>query len=231
MTYSWIARIAKWMLNLSVPFIAFGFGRALILMLVSHSSLDAPGWSAFFIGCALFVPVWFVLRRLMRRPVDYLTTLEHELTHIIVGLLFLKRPLSLRVTSREGGLVVLTGSNLWITLAPYFLPTLVLFLLPLDLIVPDGYRQALLAIIGASVAYHLVSTWSEIGVVQSDFKKAGLLQSLWLLPVANLVCYGSILAFVSGGYSGVVDLWSEGAANTLRLLLELARYAKLQVGL
>lgn len=157
----------------------------------------------------------------MPRVVNYLTTLEHELTHILVGLLFLIRPLSIRVTATKGGEVVLTGSNIWITLAPYFLPTISFLLLPFVWFASNEAERILLAVLGASVVYHLLSTWSEFGVVQSDFRRAGIAQSLWLIPVANLICYGMILAFVAGAHGGIKDFTIAGLQHTLEAIQEI----------
>ena len=223
MSYYGLIRLAKWGLNFILPFIAFSFGRELMLI-ISHASIAATRWSSFLIGAAMFVPLWSVARRYIRAPVEYLATLEHELTHILVGLLFFKRPLSLRVTAREGGEVVLSGGNMWVILAPYFLPTLTVLLIPLSLVLPRSYEPALLAILGATVAYHLLSTWSEVGVMQSDFLRAGVLQSIWLLPVANLVIYGSITAYVIRDFSGFSYFWRAGAANVVTLMSEFISY-------
>lgn len=146
------------------------------------------------------------------------------MTHVIVGLLFCKRPLSLRATAREGGEVILTGGNMWITLAPYFLPTLTLLLLPVHLVLPRYYEPVFLAVLGATVAYHILSTWSEVGVMQSDFRKAGVWQSLWLLPVANLVMYGSVVAYAVGDTGGFSHFWRAGARNVLISICRLAGY-------
>ncbi len=116
---------------------------------------------------------------------------------------------------------MLTGSNLWITLAPYFLPTISFVVLPFAWLASAKAERTLLAVLGASVIYHLLSTWSEVGVVQSDFRKAGILQSLLLLPVANLICYGVILAFVAGGLQGVVNFTRGGALRTLLTIMEV----------
>lgn len=223
MIYFWLVRLAKWVLNFILPFVAVGFGRELIVV-ISRASITGTRWSSFLIGGAIFVPLWILGRRYIGASVEYLATLEHELTHIIVGLLFFKRPLSLRVTAREGGEVILTGGNMWITLAPYFLPTLTVLLLPLSFLLPRNYEQALLAILGATVVYHLLSTWSEVGVMQSDFRKAGLLQSIWLLPVANLVIYGSIIAYVIRDSNGLSHFWRTGAMNVLTLMSDVISY-------
>jgi hypothetical protein len=223
MSYHRLIRPSKWALNFIVPFIAVGFGRELIVI-ISHASIASTRWPSVLIGGAVFVPLWAVARRQIPVAVEYLATLEHELTHIVVALLFLKRPLSLRVTAREGGEVMLTGGNLWITLAPYFLPSTTFLLLPVGLLLGREHQPLLLAAIGATVSYHILSTWSEMRIVQSDFRKAGILQSLWLLPVANLVLYGSVGAYVANSFDGFSHFWRAGGANTLTLLSAFVHY-------
>lgn len=218
-----LRRLATWGLNIALPFIALAFGRQL-LGIVNRAALTSPRPLMFLLGVVSFLPCWWVARRYLRRPLDYLSTLEHELTHILVGLLFFKRPLSLRVTARAGGDVVLTGGNLWITLAPYYLPTISLVLLALGIVLPLKYQPQLLAALGASATFHILSTWTELGVMQSDFKKAGILQTVWLLPVANLLMYGSIVAYVVGGVEGFIHWWRLGGRNTLALLSDIFHY-------
>jgi hypothetical protein len=206
-----------------LPFIAFAFGRQL-LGIVKRAAPSSPRPLMFLIGAISFLPCWWLARRYMRRPLDYLSTLEHELTHVLVGLLFFKRPLSLRVSARAGGDVVLTGGNLWITLAPYYLPTISLVLLALGIVLPPIYQPQLLVALGASATFHILSTWTELGVMQSDFKKAGILQTVWLLPVANLLFYGSIAAYVLGNIGGFIQWWQQGGSNTLALLSDIFQH-------
>lgn len=219
-----INTVARLLLNLLLPFLAVGFGREAWRVLRSLSPA-APRSSAFLLGALGFIPMWFIGQRLMPKAISYLTTLEHELTHVLVGLLFLIRPLSIRVTATQGGEVVLTGSNIWITLAPYFLPTISFLLLPFVWLTGGRGERILLMVLGASVIYHLLSTWSEIGIVQSDFRQAGIVQSLWLLPVANLICYGMILAFVAGGASGgIAHFTGAGMLQTLNAIQVAAQF-------
>src|SRR4051812_39189504 len=71
------------------------------------------------IGAAGFAILWFLLRRRLQ----FFLTFEHELTHPITGLLFLKWPKRLHVHESEGGFVETYGGNFMISLTPYFVPT------------------------------------------------------------------------------------------------------------
>jgi hypothetical protein len=78
---------------------------------------------AFFSGLAARLAVSAALRRWGRDdPFEFIDTLEHELTHALVGYLTLTPPVSLSATLKSGGEVELKGSNPLAALAPYYLP-------------------------------------------------------------------------------------------------------------
>jgi hypothetical protein len=54
-------------------------------------------------------------------------------------------------------------------------------------------------------------------------QKAGLLKTILILPVMNLICYGSILAFVAGGSKGFGNFWFEGFKAAFRTFIEIWR--------
>ncbi len=57
-----------------------------------------------------------------RDPLEFLDTLEHEMTHALFGYLTGHPPTSLKATLRKGGAVVLGGRNPFIVLSPYVFP-------------------------------------------------------------------------------------------------------------
>jgi hypothetical protein len=50
----------------------------------------------------------------------------------------------------------------------------------------------LLGVLGWTTAFHLVSNWGETSFRQPDLQKAGILKTILILPVMNLLCYGSV---------------------------------------
>lgn len=197
----------------------YGFGRQ-TLLIISRISFDDSRWTAFLVGTIAFLPCLFIAKRLFPGVWSYLETLEHELTHLLIGLLFLKIPVGIRVSAHEGGEVRQIGlgttGQIWITLAPYFFPTVSLAVL---LIVYLSKTDTLfsLGMLGWATAFHLISNWGETSFRQPDLQKAGLLKTLLILPVMNLICYGSILAFVGGGRKGFGVFWIEGMSSSLSL--------------
>lgn len=206
--------IGKIVTFLLLPFLAYGFGTAFYEVLVKRNwqySRVLP----FVIGCSLFAGFWMIFRRFLQ----VVCTFEHELTHLIVGLLFLKIPKSFNVTFTQGGYVEMYGGkNFLVTLAPYFLPTVCYLMLPLVWFLPAQSLPIFFGILGASVAFHLLSGWQEFHFKQSDLHDAGLIFSVLFLPVANLMFFGAILALVIGGNDNFFGFWKQGLVNGISLI-------------
>lgn len=207
-----VARILMGLFLLATPFLFLGFGGELLNIFRRFSVYDAR-WLSFLAGAVLFFPVWFIGRTVLVNTWDYLTTFEHEMTHLIVGLFFLKMPVSFRVSARHGGEVKSVGfgstGQTWVTLAPYFFPTVALVLLVVAYFA-ELRPGVFLALLGWSAAFHLITNWAETSFRQPDLKKAGVVKTLLILPVMNLLSYGTILAFVAGGRAGLSGFWIEG---------------------
>ena len=62
-------------------------------------------------------------------------------------------------------------------------------------------------------------------VVTPDLQKAGILKTLLILPLMNLICYGAVLAFVAGGAARFLSFWADGARGAWRFAGEVWRAA------
>lgn len=207
--------IAKIITLLLCPFLGYGFGLA-IYEIVKNSEVPKQ-FLVFSIGFAVFWIIW----RFFKRQLQVICTFEHEITHLIFGLFFFKLPKGFKITLHEGGHVKLTGSNFLIYLAPYFFPTVSYLLLPFFFIIPPKYLPILYAILGASLAFHLVSTWSELHLKQTDLQKAGILFSTAFLPVANLIFYGALIVLIFGKTEDFINFWSIGSKESYNLLISI----------
>ena len=134
---------------------------------------------------------------------SFFSTLEHEITHCIFAVITFNRVTGLRATLREGGRMTYEGSGNWlVTISPYFFPTVtVTLLLAMPLVNAQGTIAMHLAI-GASMAYHATSTWTETHHAQTDLRDAGFLFSICFLPTANLLSFSLIFATLRAGWSG-----------------------------
>jgi hypothetical protein len=97
-----------------------------------------------FAGGIAFRALFAALMRRLGRddPLEFIDTLEHELTHALVGYATFCPPVSLSASLKAGGEVELKGSNLLAVLAPYFLPLWCLLAMLLGLVVKPGMQPA-----------------------------------------------------------------------------------------
>lgn len=215
-----INKISLILFLFAAPFLFYGFGGQ-TLRIISKFSFDNPRWLAFMAGAAVFFPCLFAAKRFFPGVWCYLETLEHELTHLLVGLIFLKIPVGIRVSAHAGGEVRQIGrgttGQIWITLAPYFFPTVSIAVL-IFAYFTDLNALLTLGILGWTTAFHLISNWGETSFRQPDLQKAGIVKTILILPVMNLICYGAVLAFVAGGSKGFGDFWLAGISKSVQAI-------------
>lgn len=162
-----------------------------------------------------------VVHLLVLRPFPGFLTLQHELKHAVVALLFLRRIHRFRVTLRSGGVLEYsqgfggTFGNHTISLAPYFLlPTAVPAALILPLFPDRGWHGilfgALLAVDLSNVAHDLRRNWSKTPVPMVDGTQArtDIGQRGYLFTAATVAFWGLALlvlslGLVTSGYQGM----------------------------
>ena len=184
---------------------------------VTHGGASSAKLHLFLMGFAAFIPVWF----LWVRHNHFLNTFEHEMTHMIVGLLMFKPPHELRVTHGSGGHVVLqVGNNFIIPLAPYFLPTTSYILLLFYPLLAANYYPYFFILLGIVTSYHMFSTWQETSLVQTDIHLNGVAFSLLFILFANVLMYGLLLIFVIAGWKAGAAFLVDGLAN-IKVLMRI----------
>lgn len=222
-----LTKILFWLLLAFSPILYFAFGSELFRLLKTVS-LNSQPVQFFIIGAILFIPSFYVMRNYFGGIWNYLTTLEHEFSHALVALFFLKKPVSMRVTALHGGEFQYASTNTigqtWISLAPYFLPTLSILVLFLGWLGGLSETAWFYGISGWTIAFHLVTNWQETSFRQSDLQKVGFVKTILVLPIANLLIYGSILAFVIGGIKGFSAFWLEGSKHGFEIIPRLFNF-------
>jgi len=192
-----ILAILKWPLALTALVFLPGLVVALVEVVRVIARAPQP-CLAFLAGAGICAAVWYLLFR--RRTVgNFIVVLEHELTHALFAWLTFHRVVGFRATLRRGGHVRYTGRGNWlISIAPYFVPTLSIVAIAVLSWLPERYLTYGSAALGATFAYHLLSTWSETHRHQTDLQEVGLVFSAVFLLAANALVYGLILGFACG---------------------------------
>ncbi len=117
----------------------------------------------------------------------------HELTHWLVAKLFRRRTGRFRVGVTSGSVAV-ERPNIWITLAPYFIPVYALICIGIYGVVncfmrpvpPDAVVKGFMAAIGVAYAFHVRLTIFAASRAQSDVAAYGRFLSLSLVLCCNV---------------------------------------------
>jgi len=218
-----MARFARFIAAVLCFPLVWALGRAFIDSFALSSGPSEGLFSAeaiaLFSGLVAFPVIW----RFIPDPVR-LYVLGHELTHAMVGLLFGARVSNLKVGAR-GGSVQLTKSNVWITLAPYFLPfwTMVVAMSALLVHVAVHFIRpgarfpapwAWMFAVGFTWCFHACFTLRSLMQTQPDVQEYGRVFSWTFILICNIagvllwiVCTTDISFAAMGGC-----LWSHVAS-------------------
>ena len=148
------------------------------------------------------VPFWagaagyFLFQLIFFRPVRTYV-FGHELTHAMAGILSGARLKKFKVAS-SGGSVVLTKTNIFITLAPYFIPIYTVLLIIVywaggKFWAFDNYHSLFLFLAGFSLSFHFGLTYFALAQGQSDLKQFGVFFSGVIIVLVN--CFVIVLLF------------------------------------
>ena len=188
-------------------------------------------WIPLICGLALGIPFYFILIR----KIHVISTFEHELTHALVALFFLRRIHKFIVTSKRGGQVQYSGNfggefgNLLIGLAPYYLPTLTLIAVLVRPFPPSGWFPWYDGFIGATLAFHIFSTIDETRLswtkhsftgagdhqkTKSDIGKVGYIFAFLVISGFGIFLLGLSFQLIGTGYSGTWHFLKQVAINS-----------------
>ena len=142
----------------------------------------------------LGIAIYFVLSiiRLFNKNLEWLRTFSHELSHTVVGLMFLRKIHSFEAGQGEGVISHSGGlrfGTIFISLAPYCLP---LFTFPLLFLRELSAANSLYIfdiLIGLSLAFHIGCFRSQIGRHQTDITSVGVFKSyifIFAMWIVNL---------------------------------------------
>ena len=208
----------RFLLGIIALFIIPGSAIALwdaFITICNHKEL----WIPLLLGFATGIPLYFTLIR----KVSVISTFEHEFTHAIVALLFLRRIHKFIVTKRQGGQVEYSGNfggefgTLMIGMAPYYLPTFTLIAVLVRPFLSPAWFPWFDGFIGATLAFHIFSTSEETKLswtkrtftgagdnqkTRSDIGKVGYIFAFLVILGFGLFLMGLVLQLIASGYSG-----------------------------
>jgi len=169
----------------------------------------------FLLGLVVYFLLYVIA---LEGSIDFLETLEHELTHAAASIMLFRMPSKLVVDlesgSRKVGEVKTTAGCFLVFLAPYFLPLFTLPLLLLKPIVPPPFDKIIDFLIGFTLAFHYVRVIKNLHGEQSDITKTGTIFSAVVLVFLNLVFLVIILAVVTGNYSSILEYFKASFERT-----------------
>ncbi len=174
--------------------VVVGLGRALVRLVAGLGPVTGDqAW--FLYGLAGYVMLQAVGFKPMRTYV-----LGHELTHAVATLAFGGRVRRMRVGEASGHVDV-TKTNLVVTLAPYVVPlyavlAILLYMAARPWTAWPYLHGTFLAVLGAALGFHLMLTWHSLTVRQPDLAVYGLVFSLIVIALGNLLVAALLLKLV-----------------------------------
>ncbi len=198
----WAATVALWR-TLQAALVDSAFGGQVSLQ-----------WWALIGGAAAYA-LWHMLR-----PPEFLYTFGHEMTHLLFAFLMGKRVGRLEV-SKRGGAVSLSGTNPFITLAPYFFPLVTAIVLAggefITWVAGDGrFRPSVAFLVGATLAFHGGMTWRTLRTAQPDIARSGWLFSCVLIYLMGVLAVGGAIVTAANGPAALVRLARAVGVEALR---------------
>jgi hypothetical protein len=145
-------------------------------------------------GLAFRILFHGAMRRMGRDdPMDFIDTLEHELTHALAGYATLSPPVSLSASLKAGGEVQLKGSNPIAALAPYFLPLWCALILVSGLVIQQGIQAAWDRLLFFMLGWFCYRLFREYRWRQTDLHLYGFVFSTLCVFNLLLACLAVIL--------------------------------------
>lgn len=173
-------------------------------------------------GMAGYFIVTFV--GIFKKNLEWLRTFSHELTHTVVGMMFLRKIHSFEagvgsgVMSHSGGF---RFGTVPISLAPYCLPIFTYLLLFLRELGAPNSLYIFDIMIGVTLAFHIGCFRSQIGLHQTDITGVGVFRSALFIVAMWIVNLSILLLSIR---VGVLEAFKRLAVDYYE---DLARWSKI----
>jgi hypothetical protein len=204
--------LLRFAIGLALLFVAAGLVWTLSVVPLGGVDRENVAWPA-LIGFGGGVLFFTLVSRVL-----VLYVFGHELTHWFAAKLFLRETGDVEVGS-SGGSVAVQKPNIWITLAPYFIPFYTLVWIGIFGIFHFAYGspppplalKVVYAGIGLTYAFHVTLTAYSLLREQADLRAHGQFMSLALILCTNVL-------LLTAGLLTVSHRWNEGSQVFVRRL-------------
>ncbi len=193
------------LLLLTIPYAAKIIGIIFLPKRISVlSQLSIFQWVA--VGIALFA----VIHAVVKKNMNWLETFSHELTHIVVAFLFLRRVHSFHA-EEESGVVYTSGKHDYglapMALAPYCLPIFTYLLLSIRCLMDFHGMWIYDILIGMTICFHFFCFKNQTGNYQTDINQYPISFSYLYIITALLINFCIIWVSFFPHYNVYTSLW------------------------
>ncbi len=194
---SWqtIAKFIKFFIGLFLIPACLGISVASVrLFFAPFTILREQFW--FFAGFSAYVLIYSILQNPIKTYV-----FGHELSHAIWTWMFRGKVLGFRA-SASGGSVMVSKTNVFISLAPYFFPIYTVLAIAAYLIAKafwkvEPYFEAYRFLLGFTWAFPLILTVYVMLKGQDDLRENGTFFSVIFIYFVNVLCLGLLMVYLS----------------------------------
>jgi hypothetical protein len=192
-------KLLKFIIALALaPFVAGEIWT--VIDLARAAAASGPFAEKWFISLGAGMATWLLIYFLLPRT-TWIYVLGHELTHALTAMMAGGKISSFQV-GPKGGHVITDKVNWWITLSPYFVPLYALIWMALwisaDFYHPlKPYQPILYFGIGVLWCFHLTFTASMVRLGQTDLSSQGIIFSLVIILLTNLVFFLFLFAMLA----------------------------------
>jgi len=184
----------RWIMALLLLPFCYGMSRAVLWVLTAFKDVPENSFY-FFLGVGSYFAFQWVFFRPMRTYV-----FGHELTHAIAAWMSGASVKNFNVRKNSGSVSV-SKTNLFVALAPYFVPlyALAIFVIyaGVNHYVPlAAYWRWTLWLIGVAVGFHLALTVYALLQNQPDLKLGGIFLSGVLIYLGNMILMSVLLSLL-----------------------------------
>jgi len=173
------------------------------------------------IGAGVFFVLWMFY---LSKRENFWSVVEHELTHALFALIFLKKVRTLSANRSKGGLVQVEGGNWIIALAPYFFPLLSVFIILMKPIILSSHQWLLNLLLGFSLMFHYVYLFGEFHPGQPDLRKSGIVFAIVIIIFFNIFFIGLSISSLSGQWSELWNYINHGINKTATITISVLNY-------